>query len=308
MSGTRLLLLSIPITVALTMVHCSQDCPKVNYVQTVPEMTPVPFTPDGFAHAERLHGRLSFSPDGSSALWSSFFGDGSANRVYQTDYENGRWTKPILANLNQVGYTAGPIFSDSGRTLLFCANRKAPLWGEATPTGIWTVTREGRTWGKPEAITVTLDTAWFIGNPTIAANGNLYISLRKYAESIPGIWVSYFQNGNYLPPVKMTAEFGDVVPFDPFIDPMERYLIVGGFGPDGHGMSDLYILTRNDDNSWSDPINLGQPINSEAFERFPSVSPDGDYLFFVRGEGTNFNGASTQFYWVEIEALESAIE
>lgn len=51
--------------------------------------------------------------------------------------------------------------------------------------------------------------------------------------------------------------------------------------PDGFGASDLYVSFLNDNGSWSEAINLGEKINTAANERFPSLSPDGRYLFFV---------------------------
>ena len=34
--------------------------------------------------------------------------------------------------------------------------------------------------------------------------------------------------------------------------------------------------------TWSEPINMGEPINTRAQERLPGISPDGKYLFFTR--------------------------
>ncbi len=51
--------------------------------------------------------------------------------------------------------------------------------------------------------------------------------------------------------------------------------------PGGYGEFDLWMSTRaalTDD--WSAPVNLGEPVNSEADEIFPCVSPDGLELYF----------------------------
>jgi hypothetical protein len=45
---------------------------------------------------------------------------------------------------------------------------------------------------------------------------------------------------------------------------------------------DLYVCFRQPDGTWTDRVSLGEPINSKALERFPTVSPDGKYLFFTR--------------------------
>lgn len=50
--------------------------------------------------------------------------------------------------------------------------------------------------------------------------------------------------------------------------------------PGGFGGVDLYVSKLNNDNSWSEPINLGKKINTEGNEMFPFIHKDG-YLFFA---------------------------
>ena len=52
---------------------------------------------------------------------------------------------------------------------------------------------------------------------------------------------------------------------------------------------ELFVSFRKDDGSWSERARL--PI---AWGRFPSVSPDGKYLFFMTREG---------IYWVSAEIV-----
>lgn len=49
----------------------------------------------------------------------------------------------------------------------------------------------------------------------------------------------------------------------------------------GQGDMDLYVSTREGDD-WSEPKNLGTPVNSARYEGFPSISPDGKKLYFIR--------------------------
>ncbi|HSG28209.1 MAG TPA: hypothetical protein VLA34_06995, partial [Candidatus Krumholzibacterium sp.] len=64
---------------------------------------------------------------------------------------------------------------------------------------------------------------------------------------------------------------------------------------------DLYISYRMADGSWTDPVNLGDRINTGEFEYYPRLSPDGRYLFFIR---------SMNVYWVStgfIDRLRPAV-
>lgn len=57
---------------------------------------------------------------------------------------------------------------------------------------------------------------------------------------------------------------------------------VYGFGREGNGSCDLFF-TRRKGNKWSQAINLGTPINTANWESQPSLSSDGESLYFVRG-------------------------
>jgi outer membrane protein OmpA-like peptidoglycan-associated protein/tetratricopeptide (TPR) repeat protein len=50
----------------------------------------------------------------------------------------------------------------------------------------------------------------------------------------------------------------------------------------GFGSCDLFFSRRVGD-SWTEPKNMGRPVNSKAWESQPSLSADGRTLYFVRG-------------------------
>ncbi len=60
-----------------------------------------------------------------------------------------------------------------------------------------------------------------------------------------------------------------------------RLLIFTGCGRvDGLGSCDLY-LSVNRNGTWTVPVNMGEPVNTGAWESQPSLSADGETLFFV---------------------------
>ncbi len=65
--------------------------------------------------------------------------------------------------------------------------------------------------------------------------------------------------------------------------------------PDSVRGCDLFISFRKE-GKWQLPIKFGPEINSDMIERFPYVSPDGKYLFFVRGFG--------DIYWIDAAIIE----
>jgi hypothetical protein len=84
-----------------------------------------------------------------------------------------------------------------------------------------------------------------------------------------------------------------------FIAPDESYMILESFGGEGgYGGADLDISYKLKDGSWSRPVNLGPKINTGATERFPSITPDGKFLFFLRvSDGSDY-------FWVSSKIIE----
>ncbi len=68
----------------------------------------------------------------------------------------------------------------------------------------------------------------------------------------------------------------------PYIAPDESYILWDGRRGEGHGNSDIYISYKQKNGSWGEAINLGDKINTDAWEASATVSPDGNYLFFNR--------------------------
>ncbi len=60
----------------------------------------------------------------------------------------------------------------------------------------------------------------------------------------------------------------------------------------GIGGFDLWYSERSG-NDWSAPRNFGKPVNSTAHDGSPSLSPDGDYLYFMRCESMSEYGGAT---------------
>jgi Tol biopolymer transport system component len=94
------------------------------------------------------------------------------------------------------------------------------------------------------------------------------------------------------------------------LPPDGSYLLFASFRPGGHGETDLYVSFALADGEWSPPVNLGPTINTRANERFPSVTPDGEYLFFVsdrRIDGARSDGPGNglgDVYWVSAKAVQ----
>jgi len=65
--------------------------------------------------------------------------------------------------------------------------------------------------------------------------------------------------------------------------------------------SDLYISFNNND-QWSELINMGDVINTNNNEGCPYISPDGKYFFFLSVSDKKVPEAKT--YWVDAKIIE----
>lgn len=89
----------------------------------------------------------------------------------------------------------------------------------------------------------------------------------------------------------------------PFIAPDESYLIWDSEREGGYGASDLYISFRLKDGSWGPAINMGDKVNSDKWDAYASVTPDGKYILFNRA--IDDDNDNVDIYWVDSEIIEN---
>lgn len=70
----------------------------------------------------------------------------------------------------------------------------------------------------------------------------------------------------------------------------EWLIFTGCNYPEGAGSCDLYIAKRAKNGTWNDPENLGDIVNTEAWESSPSLSPDKRFLYFSSNRLGGYGG------------------
>ena len=98
--------------------------------------------------------------------------------------------------------------------------------------------------------------------------------------------------------------------FNAFISPDETFIIVPAFGmPDSYGATDYYIVFRNENDQWSTPINMGPSVNSANGQEWSaSLSPDGNYLFFMSAKSPDNTQSVSQLSSVLFEELNNSCQ
>jgi len=119
------------------------------------------------------------------------------------------------------------------------------------------------------------------------------------------IRISTVKDGKRQPPKKLSSVINTgTFTAHPFIAPDESYLIWDSKREGGYGSSDLYISFRQEDDSWGPAINMGEQVNSDKWDAYASVTPDGKYILFNRNIGSD-KYENIDIYWVDAKIIET---
>ncbi len=258
--------------------------------QTPPDSIPEIFAPGMVSTPEGAEYACTFTPDGTEFYFTRYEEATSTNNIWVTKLNcYNQWTAPSLASFNQgYSYNIEPCISPDGQKLFFISARPAG----ASPS-IWYVDRIDTGWSDPQVIEELLSGSGKWG-PGVAANGNLYFC--QHEGSRIQIYMSENNNGVYQTPVKLGDEINHFyIAGHPFVAPDENYLLFDACpNCPTYEESYLYISFKRPDEGWYPAIKLNNLVNAMVFQLCASVSPDGKYLFFDRGQ---------DIYWADTEAL-----
>ncbi|GER02270.1 hypothetical protein JCM17845_28930 [Iodidimonas gelatinilytica] len=199
-------------------------------------------------------------------------------------YENGEWRESVISN-----WAGQPFISPDGKTLHLGRRYK-----ERADTG-WSEVKE------LEAPFKDLQ----IMRLTASDNGTYYFDTFNKDQLDFPIRYSRLIDGVYEVPKPLSKAINTGTYLNhPFIAPDESYLLWDAKREDGYGDSDIYISFRQEDGSWGGATNLGNEINTDAWEASASVTPDGKYLFFNRNMGSD-EYEDVDIFWVDAGIIEA---
>lgn len=237
---------------------------------------------EGVISAGDFDSHPAFTPDGKTL----YFLRGTPNFNFWTilvsHFERGTWRAPEVAPFSGQYADADPFITPDGIRFYFISNR--PVAGkQKQDLDIWVMEKTASGWNEPKNLGAPVNSEGSEWYPTITRDGTLYFgSDRAGGKGRTDLYRSRFVNGKYAEPENLgdaiNTQFNE---FEPYIAPVENFLIfMGGGRPDGRGGFDLYI-SYNRQGAWTKPINLGDQINSSGNECSPTISPDGKYFFWT---------------------------
>jgi Tol biopolymer transport system component len=242
---------------------------------------PVLFAEDTISTGEyETHPALS--PSGDTLYFLKCAADLNVCAICVSYHRNGRWSAPEILPFSGQYLDADPFVTKDGHTLYFVSNRPLQNGDSIRPDwDIWKVSRTTGGWGQPVHLDTPVNSNASEYYPTLADNGTLYFgSSRAGGKGGADIYRSRLTNSGY----RVVENLGGPIntadnEYEPFIAPDETYLIWMATIPQGLQHADFYI-SRQQHNSWSQPVQLPAPVNSGATDWSPKVSRDGRYFYF----------------------------
>jgi len=333
--GKYYILLSLTLILGILLISCNQNKEsqlnlqnetkftkfKGSYLGLKPPGTMAELFAPGLVSTEHHeHSRIEFSQNGLELYWGVIPVDttqrSKTGRPFRSDLQNIWYTKktkkgwitPSILPITKNSSASSPELSVDGKTLYYEAlDPNAGPDERPKPSFLYGASKYDGGWNKPKIIDGMLPNKKGMGFMSFcfADNGSIYFDYGGPDESGEWWWNIYFselKDGKYKEPVLMEFGINDgEVDWCPWIAPDESYIIWSSHREGCIGSGDLYISFRNDNGTWGGPINMGKSVNTPRQERFPSVSPDGKYLFFARHLDSI---TYSDIYWVDAKIIE----
>jgi len=223
-------------------------------------------------------------------------GSGPTGRRVQEDFyyslrSGGGWRKRINAGspLNTPDNEGAHTMTADGRVLYFTACNRRDGKGRCD---IYRSERVGDRWGTPVNIGGPVNSGYSEKHPAVSADGRklYFTSDRPGGMGSFDIWVSTWSGDRWGEPQNLGDSINTAwMEQSPYIHPDQQSLYFSSSGWPGMGQGDLFVSRLGPTGQWSEPENLGYPVNTHNDEIGLSVTASGDRAYFAsdRDSGTD---------------------
>ena len=145
-------------------------------------------------------------------------------------------------------------------------------------------------WSEPMNIGKPVNSATMESQPCISADGKEMYFVRDTKSNKSNIYFSQYLQEEWSTPKAITTintRFGEMAPF---LHPDGRTLFFASEGHNGMGGYDIFVCRRLLNGTWSEPVNLGTPVNTEKNEISFVVSADGKKCYVSSDRDGGFGG------------------
>ncbi len=271
--------------------------------QKTPGMTPEVFAP-GIISTGSHERSLVFAP-AMDELFFELRGLEFTTLILTMKIQNEKWSRPEVAYFSGIpSYSDDcPFIASDGKRMFFVSKRPLPGSGIIKEdTDLWILTKNQNGWGRPEQLGPIVNSEAEDDYPSVSKRGNVYFTSNRDGNF--DIFVSKDSDSGFSQPIRLPSPVNsEHYEGHPFIAADESYLIFSSDRPGQLGDVDLYISFKKKDQGWTEPVNMGEPINSPSHEVAPYVSPDGQFLFFCSFRSERKSYLNNKFNYNEIKSV-----
>lgn len=202
--------------------------------------------------------------------------------IFISKNDHGRWMTPtsLSENINTSYREGACSISADGRHLIFtiCGPHGCDLFESK---------KEGDVWRRPVNLGPNVNSNNWDAQPSLSADGNelYFVSDRKGGLGGYDIWYSKKDSlGRWTRAVNVgkpvNTKYNEIAPY---IHVNNRNLYYASDGLPGFGGLDIYVSEK--DYQWSEPKNLGAPLNDYEDQYSFVVTSDGANAYYSREQG-----------------------
>ncbi len=205
-------------------------------------------------------------------------------------------------NVNSEYSELNPLLSPDGKTLYFSRKNhpeniggdkdKEDIWySELDSSGHWSLAKNmGPTFNNPEPNFInSIQSVTPDGRTAVMLLGNRYLDNGKMQA---GVSISSNVGGNWSKPIALEIKndynFNEKANY--FLTNNRRTLIMSVEREDSFGDRDLYVSFMQEDSVWTEPLNLGDIINTASEESAPFLAADDKTLYFSSNGFSGYGG------------------
>ena len=213
---------------------------------------------------------------GNVGGYNNMLGDYSED-FYLSQKSDTGWTQAenLGPPINTPENEGAATMTEDGNTIYFTACNLPGGFGQCD---IYRSTRQGSRWSEPELMPAPINTKYWDGQPCLAPDGQsmYFVSTRPGGIGSYDIWVCAKQGDLWTNPQPLDSTINTQGHEDsPFLhaDGITLYFS-SDFHP-GFGSEDLFVSYRKENSGWTEPQNLGYPLNTVANESNIFVTANG---------------------------------
>lgn len=214
-----------------------------------------------------------------------------------TTYKGETWDTPesISSKINTPNNEGTPSLSADGRTLVFTACQGRTGFGGCD---LYISHKTGKDWSAPQNLGPAINTRSWESQPALSADGRrlYFVSDRSGGVGRRDIWCSELgDDGQWKTPYNVRNINSPLDEASPFIHANGRSLFFASDGHTGMGGYDLFVADSTA-NGWSNPRNLGYPINTADDQAALFVTANGLRAYYSHEESSTGSQQRSRLY------------